>query len=68
MWNLKKEDDTNQLVYKTETESQKTNSWHGGGGGGIGQEPGTDMYTRLCIQQTNKRPYCIAQGTLLNTP
>ena len=55
-------------LYKTEAESQQMNSWHGGGGGGIGQETGTGVYTRLYIKQTNKRPYCVAQGTLLNTP
>ena len=30
MQNLKKA--INELVYKTEIESQKTNSWYGGGG------------------------------------
>ena len=29
MWNLKKKSDTNELIYKTETDSEtlKTNSW-----------------------------------------
>ena len=58
MWNLKK-NDTNELIYKTEIESQmqKTNLWLPGGkhGGGINWEIGIDIYTLLYIKQiTNK--------------
>ena len=37
MWNLKR-NDTNELIYKTETDSQTEQSCgcHGGGGGGEG--------------------------------
>ena len=51
MWNLKK--DTNELIYKTETNSQteKTNLWlPKGKGGGINWEIGIDIYTLLYIK------------------
>ena len=48
----KKKNDTNELIYKTEIDSQtqKTNLWLPGarlGGGGIVREFGIDMYTLL---------------------
>ena len=57
MWNLK--NDANELIYKTEIESQmqKRNLWSPGGKGGVeGQmEFGIDMYTLMCIKlMTNK--------------
>ena len=66
MQNLKRLQERTCLQNRNRITENELMAW--GLGGGIGQEPGTDMYTRLCIQQTNKRPYCIAQGTLLNTP
>ena len=58
MWNLK-ENDTNELIYKTEIDPQtkKTNfqSPKGKRGGGINQEFGVNVYTLLYIKQiTNK--------------
>ena len=59
MQNLKKKV-TNELIYKTETDSQtsRTNLWLPGGGrwrGGIDWEFGIDMYTLLYLKQiTNK--------------
>ena len=58
MWNLK--NNTNEFIYKTEIDSQKqkTNLWlpkEKGGGGGINQEFGINIYTLLYIKQiTNK--------------
>ena len=60
MWNLKC--DTNQLIYKTETDSQtqKTNLWlPKGKGEGINQEFGINIYTLLYIK------YQIANKDLL---
>ena len=51
MWNLKK--GTNELIYKTEIESQmyKTNLWLPGEGlGGMIWENGIAIYTLLCIK------------------
>ena len=54
MWNLILKNDTNELIYKTETDLQvlKTNLWlpkgkHGGGG--INQELRMNMHTLLHI-------------------
>ena len=51
MWNLKQ--DRNELIYKTEIDSQaqKTNLWlpKGKGGGGINQEFGINIYTLLYV-------------------
>ena len=57
MWNLKY--DTNELIYKTEIDSQtqKTNLWlpkRKGGGGRINSEFGINRYTLLFIKQINK--------------
>ena len=55
---LKKKKGTNELIYKTEVESQiqKTNLWlPGSKGGRINWEIGIDIYTLLYIKQiTNK--------------
>ena len=56
MWNLKY--DTNELIYETETDSQRTDlrlPRGRRGGGGMDWEFGIDMYTLICIQWiTNK--------------
>ena len=55
MWNLKNE--TNELIYKTKTDSEnkfrvtKGGKWEGGG---INQEVGISIYTLLHIKQINK--------------
>ena len=52
MQNLKKKG-TNELIYKTDVESQmyKTNLWLPGDGvGGINREIGTDIYTLLYLK------------------
>ena len=60
MWNLILKNDTNELIYKTETDLQisKTNLWLPKGkceGGGINQELGINTHTLLYIRQiTNK--------------
>ena len=56
MWNVKK-NDTNELIYKTETDSQTQRTCWGGGEGGEGivREFVTDMYTLLYLKWiTNK--------------
>ena len=68
MWNLKY--DTNELIYKTETDlqTQKTDLWlpkGKGGGGGINQELGINRYTLLYIKQINNNFLFIAQGTIV---
>ena len=56
MWNLILKNDTNELIYKTETDLQilKTNlrlpKGKHGGGGGINQEFGMNIHTLLCIR------------------
>ena len=66
MWNLKN-NGTDELIYKTETESQtwKTNLWLSGGTG-INWEIGTDIYTLLYMKQTTKKDllYGIGNSTL----
>ena len=56
MWNLK--NNTNELIYKTETDSQTQKQTYGyqwGKGGGINQEYGINRYTPIYIKQiTNK--------------
>ena len=36
MWNLKR-NDTNELIYKTDSQTQRTNLWLLGGGGRMGE-------------------------------
>ena len=57
VWNLKY--DTNELTFKTETDSQKANLWLLKGKGsreGINQEFGISRYKLLYIKQINKDP------------
>ena len=53
MWTLKK-NDTNELIYKSETDSQKTNLWLPKGRAGIKEdinsEFGINIYTLLPIK------------------
>ena len=66
MQNLKR-NDTNELIYKTESDSQRTNlRCHGGRIGGRDGELGIHMYTLLHLKWISTRSYCIAHGTLLN--
>ena len=54
-WNLKQ--DTNELIYRTETntQTQKTYGYQRGEGeGGVNQEFGISRYTLLYIKQVNK--------------
>ena len=64
MWNLKS--DANELIYKTEIESQmqKTNLWlpGGKGGGGINWEIGIDIYTLLYIKYTTNKDLLYSTG------
>ena len=55
MWNLKNKKGINELIYKTETESQvwKTNLWLPRLGGRINWEIGIDIYTLLYIKIDN---------------
>ena len=60
MCNLKKKSDTNELIYKTETNSQtqKTKIWLPKGKrvkGGINQEFGINRYIPLYIKQINNK-------------
>ena len=50
LWNLK-ENDVNELLYKTETDSQTHREQiHGYQGGGIDWEFGMDMYTLIYLK------------------
>ena len=51
MLNLKRHD-TNELIYKTETDSQRTNLWFPAGrmGERIVMEFGMDIYTQLYLK------------------
>ena len=66
MWNLRY--DTNELIYKAETDSQaqKTDLWlpKGKGVREINWEYGINRYTLPYTKQMNNRIYCIAQGTI----
>ena len=53
MWNLKK-NDTNELICKTETDSQTQKIKGEVYGGGINQESGIDIYSLLYIIMINK--------------
>ena len=60
--------DTNELIYKTETDSQtlKTNLWlpsEESGGGGINQEIGVNIYTLLYIKQIINKDLLYSTGS-----
>ena len=63
-----KKNDTNELIYKTETNSQisKTNLWlpkgKRGVGGGINQELGTNIHTLLYIKWITNRDLLYSTG------
>ena len=67
MWNLNKKKDTNELIYKTETESQREQIYGNGGGWGeeqLGSLGWTGTY--CCIQNGQPiRTYSIAQLYIL---
>ena len=60
MWNLKR-NDTNEFIYKTETDSQtsRMSLWLLGEGWGEGtvREFGMDMYTQLYLKLITTRTY-----------
>ena len=65
MWDLKY--DTNELIYKTETDSQtqKNNLClpkGKGGGGEINQKFGNNIYTLLYIKQLNNKDLLCSTG------
>ena len=63
MWNLKK-NGTNELIYKTESQMQKTNLGYQGGKRGIGinWEIGIDTYTLLYIKQVTNKDLLYSTG------
>ena len=56
MWNLKR-NDTNELIYLAETDSQTYS--YPGWGTGIVKEFGMDMYTLLYLKWITNRTYCL---------
>ena len=56
--------DTNELTYKTERDSQKMNSWLLREG--TVKDIGKVTYTLLYFKWITIMTYCIAQGTLLS--
>ena len=70
MQKLKKIYDTNELIYKTETDSktQETNLWltkGKGWGGEINQEFGNNIYTLLSIKQINNKDILYSTGNYI---
>ena len=67
MWNLK--NNTKELIYKTETDSQtqKTNLWlpKGKGGGGINWEYEINRYTPLYIKYINNKDLLYSTGSYI---
>ena len=64
------ENGTNELIYKTQIESQmqKTILWLPGGKGGVvNWEIGIDIYTLPYMKQITNKELLYTQGTLLNT-
>ena len=53
-WNLKKKDG-NELIYKTDPQTQNTNLWLPKGKGGINQEFEINRYTLLYIKIDNQQ-------------
>ena len=71
MWNLKY--DTNELIYKTEMDSQteKANLWlpkGKGGGGGINYEYGISRYKLLHIKLINNKVLLYSTGNYTQHP
>ena len=69
MWN-QKENDTNELIYKTEIDSQtqKTNLWlpkRVVGGREINQEFGINIYTLLHIKEVNNKDLQYSTGNCI---
>ena len=68
MWNLKY--DTNEPIYETDSQTQRTELWlprGRGGGGGMDWEFGISWCKLLYIEWiNNKVSYCITQGTIFN--
>ena len=67
IWNLILKNDTNELIYKTETDIQteKTNLWLPKGkcqGGRINQELGMNTCTLPCIRQINNKDLLYSTG------
>ena len=72
MWNLKKKN-TNELIYKTEIDSQtqKTNLLlpkGKGGGGGLNQKFGISRYKLLYIKQINDKVLLYSRGNYIQYP
>ena len=66
MQNLKR-NYTNELIYKTKSDSQRTNMVaKEEGWGGRDRELGIHMCTLLYLKWILTRSYCIAHGTLLS--
>ena len=65
MWYLKR-NDTNELTYKAERDSQTKKRTYGCWGEGIVREFGMVMCTLLHLRWITIRTYCIAYGTLFN--
>ena len=64
MWNLKY--DTNKPIYKTDSETQRTNLWLPREKGGVGEmdwESGVSRCKLLHTEWITMRSYYIAQGT-----
>ena len=71
MWNLKY--DTNELIYKTETDSQtqRTDLWlpgGKGGGGGMDWEFGISRCKLLYIEWTNNKVLLCSTGNYIQYP
>ena len=66
MWNLK-ENGTNEIIYKTEADSQtqKTNLWLPKGKGGINQELGIKIYTLLYIKYITNKDLLYSTGNYI---
>ena len=70
MWNLKY--DTNELIYKTQTDSQtqRINLWLArsrAGGGRMAWEAAVSTDKLLYMEGITTRSYCTAQRTIFNT-
>ena len=63
MWNLKR-NNTDELIYETETDSQRTNLWFPAGrmGDRIVMEFGIDLYTLLYLNWINNKNLLYSTG------